>query len=29
VTDEFLIVENQDRPETLKVIRSPSLPSGE
>jgi chemotaxis protein histidine kinase CheA len=29
VTDEFLIVENQDRPEILKVIQSPTLPSGE
>ncbi|MBX9826658.1 MAG: Hpt domain-containing protein [Xanthobacteraceae bacterium] len=29
VTDEFLVVENQDRPEILKVIKSPTLPSGE
>jgi chemotaxis protein histidine kinase CheA len=29
VTDEFLIVENQDRPEILKIIQSQSLPSGE
>ncbi|MBX9847104.1 MAG: Hpt domain-containing protein [Xanthobacteraceae bacterium] len=29
VTDEFLVVENQDRPEILKVIQSPALPSGE
>jgi chemotaxis protein histidine kinase CheA len=29
VTDEFLIVENLDRPEILKIIQSQSLPSGE
>ena len=29
VTDEFLMVENQDRPEILKVIQSPTLPPGE
>jgi chemotaxis protein histidine kinase CheA len=29
VTDEFLIVENQDRPEILKIIQNPSLPPGE
>jgi chemotaxis protein histidine kinase CheA len=29
VTDEFLVAENQDRPEILKVIQSQSLPSGE
>jgi hypothetical protein len=25
----FLVVENQDRPDILKVIQSPALPSGE
>jgi hypothetical protein len=29
VTDEFLIAENRDRPEILKVIKSPGLASGE
>jgi chemotaxis protein histidine kinase CheA len=29
VTDEFLIAENQDRPEILKVIQSPSLIVGD
>ncbi len=29
VTDEFLIAENQDRPEILKVIQSPSLIPGQ
>src|SRR3954471_12918709 len=29
VTDEFLLKENQDRPEVLKTIRSPSIASGE
>jgi chemotaxis protein histidine kinase CheA len=29
VTDEFLIAENQDRPEVLKVIQSPSLIPGD
>jgi chemotaxis protein histidine kinase CheA len=29
VTDEFLIAENQERPEILKVIQSPSLIPGE
>jgi chemotaxis protein histidine kinase CheA len=29
VTDEFLVVENQDRPDILKVIKSPTSPSGE
>jgi chemotaxis protein histidine kinase CheA len=28
VTDEFLVVENQDRPETLKIVQNPTLPSG-
>ena len=29
VTDEFLISENQNRPEILKVIQSPPLSPGE
>jgi chemotaxis protein histidine kinase CheA len=29
VTDEFLITENHDRPDILKVIKSPGLASGE
>jgi hypothetical protein len=29
VTDEFLIAENQDRPDILKVIKSPGLAPGE
>jgi HPt (histidine-containing phosphotransfer) domain-containing protein len=29
VTDEFLIAENRDRPDVLKVIRSPGLAPGE
>jgi hypothetical protein len=29
VTDEFLLKENQDRPEVLKTIRSPSIASGD
>jgi hypothetical protein len=29
VTDEFLLKENRDRPEVLRVIQRPSIPSGD
>jgi len=29
VTDEFLVRKNQDRPEVLKTIQSPSIAPGE